>query len=58
MRFVEVWAITWCFYDGSDYGVVRVHESEELAEHDLKMLQEHANGMRRYELKTTQLVKE
>lgn len=58
MRFVDAWAITWVYNDESDYGVVRVHVNEDAAELDLKNLQEHANGMRRYDLKTTQLVKE
>jgi hypothetical protein len=58
VTFVDVWAITWRYYDGSGSGVVRVHADEALAERDLKMLQEHANGsMRQYDLQPTHLVK-
>lgn len=58
MKFVDVWVITWRFFDGSDSGVVRVHEGEAGANHDLQMLRDHANGIRRYDLQLVHMVKE
>lgn len=58
MTFVDVWVITWRYYDGSGSGVVRVHESEEMGKRDMEMLQKHSNGsMRQYDLQPTHLVK-
>lgn len=46
----KVHVIYWKYSDGSDCGVIKAYDNAETAEADLKMLNEHCNGMRVFKL--------